>query len=55
MINEHFNNTVINVKTMGIPDKYIEHGSRGELLKEIGLDKEGLVDTIKAMYNEKWR
>ncbi len=53
MINEHFNNTVINVKTMGIPDKYIEHGSRGELLKEIGLDKEGLVDTIKAMHNEK--
>ena len=53
MINEHFNNTVINIKTMGIPDKYIEHGSRGELLKEVGLDRQGLVDTIKAMYNEK--
>jgi 1-deoxy-D-xylulose-5-phosphate synthase len=53
MINEHFNNMVINIKTMGIPDKYIEHGSRGELLKEVGLDRQGLVDTIKAMYNEK--
>ena len=53
MINDHFNNTVINIKTMGIPDKYIEHGSRGELLKEVGLDRQGLVDTIKAMYNEK--
>ena len=53
MINDHFNNTVINIKTMGIPDKYIEHGTRGELLKEVGLDRQGLVDTIKAMYNEK--
>ena len=53
MINDYFNNTAINVKTMGIPDEYIEHGSRGELLKEIGLDGQGLVDTIKAMYNEK--
>jgi len=53
MVNEYFNNTVINIKTMGIPDKYIEHGSRGELLKEVGLDRQGLVDTIKAMYNEK--
>ena len=53
MINDYFNNTAINVKTMGIPDEYIEHGSRGELLKEVGLDRQGLVDTIKAMYNEK--
>ena len=53
MINDYFNNTAINVKTMGIPDEYIEHGSRGELLQEIGLDGQGLVDTIKAMYNEK--
>ncbi len=30
------------VKTLGIPDRFIEHGARGELLGEIGLDARGI-------------
>ena len=27
---------------MGIPDEFVEHGSRKELLAEMGLDTEGI-------------
>ena len=30
------------VVTLGIPDRFVEHGSRGELLAEIGLDAPGV-------------
>lgn len=38
-----------NVKMMGIPDRYIEHGSVKELLQEIGLTTEQLIYNIKKM------
>lgn len=31
------------VRRLGIPDHYIEHGERGELLADLGLDVEGIV------------
>ena len=31
---------------LGVPDRFIEHGSRSELLRELGLDASGLADTI---------
>jgi len=30
------------IKRMGIPDEFIEHGSRGQLLHDLGLDKDGI-------------
>ena len=36
------------VSAMGIPDAFIEHGSRGELLAEIGLDAEGITEHVRA-------
>jgi len=30
------------IKRMGIPDQFIEHGSRGQLLGDLGLDKDGI-------------
>ena len=39
----------IELKRIGIPDKFIEHGSRKELLKLLGLDKEGIIKTAKEM------
>ena len=33
------------VKTLGIPDQFIEHGERGELLAELGLDANGIAET----------
>ncbi len=35
------------VLRIGIPDKFIEHGSRSELLSEIGLTKEGISEKIR--------
>jgi 1-deoxy-D-xylulose-5-phosphate synthase len=30
------------IKRMGIPDQFIEHGSRGQLLGDLGLDQDGI-------------
>ncbi len=37
------------VATMGIPDAFIEHGSRAELLGEIGLDADGIVARVLSL------
>ncbi len=37
------------VRRLGIPDRFIEHASRGELLADLGLDTAGLVQTIREM------
>ncbi|MFD2637397.1 1-deoxy-D-xylulose-5-phosphate synthase [Piscibacillus salipiscarius] len=37
------------VKRMGIPDRFIEHGSVNELLEEVGLTKSGVMDQLKEM------
>ncbi|MDC3414439.1 1-deoxy-D-xylulose-5-phosphate synthase [Aquibacillus sp. 3ASR75-11] len=46
------------IRRMGIPDKFIEHGSVKELLNEIGLTKENVVkqveDLIPRGYEQKW-
>ncbi len=35
-------------KTIGIPDRFVTHGSRAELLDEVGLDAAGIAQTIGA-------
>ncbi len=42
------NNLNNNVMRMGIPDKFVEHASRSELLEELGLSPNGLIQLIKA-------
>ena len=37
------------VAAMGIPDRFIEHGSRGELLSEMGLNAEGIAERVRAL------
>lgn len=37
------------MRTLGIPDRYIEHGERGEILAELGLDSNGIVDVCKQL------
>ncbi len=37
------------IKRLGIPDRFIEHGERSELLADISLDVDGLVAAAKAM------
>ncbi|MCA9116821.1 MAG: 1-deoxy-D-xylulose-5-phosphate synthase [Planctomycetaceae bacterium] len=37
------------IRCLGLPDRFIEHGERGELLTELGLDCEGFMKTARAM------
>ena len=39
----------IHLKRIGIPDKFIQHGSRKVLLNLLGLDKEGIIKASKEM------
>jgi 1-deoxy-D-xylulose-5-phosphate synthase len=37
------------VRRLGIPDQFIEHGERGELLADLGLDAAGIAATCRAL------
>jgi len=37
------------VARLGIPDRFIPHGSRSELLEEIGLSPENVAETVRRM------
>jgi 1-deoxy-D-xylulose-5-phosphate synthase len=37
------------LRSLAIPDRYIEHGDRGQLLEEIGLDPDGIVKAALEM------
>ncbi len=37
------------VRRLGIPDRFIEHAERGELLADLGLDAEGIASTCREM------
>ena len=37
------------IKCLGIPDRFIEHGERNELLADLGLDAVGLLMTARTM------
>ncbi len=46
------NNYSGNIKRIGIPNRFITHGNRDLLLKEIGLDKSGIIKGIKEFLND---
>ncbi|MEX2172751.1 MAG: transketolase C-terminal domain-containing protein, partial [Pirellulaceae bacterium] len=37
------------IKRLGIPDRFIEHGERGELLADLGLDPAGIARTCREL------
>lgn len=41
------------IRRLGIPDRFIEHGERGELLADLGLDADGLVRAARQMAGRK--
>ena len=41
------------VKRLGFPDNFIEHGSRNQLLQDLGLDTDGLVNAVSALVENK--
>ena len=40
------NNIDIKVKNLGLPDRFVEHGSTGELLKRVGLTADDIVKVV---------
>jgi 1-deoxy-D-xylulose-5-phosphate synthase len=36
-----------NVVRLGLPDRFVEHAERGELLADLGLDVNGIVATVR--------
>ena len=42
-------NQNISVKRLGVPDEFIEHGTRQELLDDLGLNSEGIINEIKSI------
>lgn len=37
------------VRCLGIPDRFVEHGERSELLEELGLDSRGIAQTCREL------
>jgi len=42
----------VQMKILGVPDQFLEHGLRADLLKQIGLTSDGIVQTAKEMLNK---
>ena len=47
------NNFKGKLKRIGLPDSFVQHGSRAEILKSVGLDNETLFESIKLIFNSK--
>ncbi|WP_027340050.1 1-deoxy-D-xylulose-5-phosphate synthase [Halonatronum saccharophilum] len=46
------NNCKVNLKRIGLPDKFIEHGLATELLARYQLDKQGIKEQIREVFRE---
>ena len=51
MLNENGMLQSVKVLNLGIPDKYIPHGAKPLLMRDIGLDHESVVKRIKEFLN----
>jgi len=38
----------VKIKRLGIPDRYIEHGSQAQLRKDVGIDAEGIAASVET-------
>jgi 1-deoxy-D-xylulose-5-phosphate synthase len=47
--------TAVRVTRIGIPDRFVEHGSQAQLRKDLGLDAEGIAATVEAFLGRKGR
>jgi 1-deoxy-D-xylulose-5-phosphate synthase len=51
-MHENGNHQVV-IERMGIPDRFIEHGSVSHLLEEIGLTSNGVIETVEKLLPKK--
>jgi 1-deoxy-D-xylulose-5-phosphate synthase len=49
-VTECLNNreVMLPILQLGLPDRFVDHGKHGELLKECGLDPEGIRNAIAS-------
>jgi 1-deoxy-D-xylulose-5-phosphate synthase len=40
----------ISVLNLGLPDRFVEHGTREEMLRDAALDREGITAALKRYY-----
>ena len=40
------------MKILAVPDKFIEHGERNQLLDVLGLDAKGVANTIRCLLSD---
>ncbi len=45
----------IPVKIIGVPDKFIEHGNREDVLRKLGLDSRSIAETVSEFINKKFQ
>jgi 1-deoxy-D-xylulose-5-phosphate synthase len=43
------------VLQLGLPDRFVDHGDQAQLLASVGLDKAGIVASIRARIGENRR
>lgn len=48
-------NQNIKIKNLGLPDEYLDHASREELLEQAGLDTQSILKSTQSFTNEKTR
>ena len=48
-VSEFFNGRGVRIEMLGIPDRFIEHGRREELIKELAIDSEGIAQRIREV------
>ena len=42
----------VQVRSLGLPDRFVDHGARDVLLREVGLDAEGIVTEVRRMLGD---
>ena len=38
------------IKRLGLPDSYVEHGSRSQILNQLSLDNSGIKNTVNGLF-----
>jgi 1-deoxy-D-xylulose-5-phosphate synthase len=44
----------VQVKRLGIPDIFLEHGPQALLREKYGIDENGIINAVKKMFEEEW-
>ena len=39
------------IRRLGLPDEFVQHGPRDLILKDLGIDDKGIVNTINSLIN----